>query len=104
MMDENESAMNSILSATQCRGPLNLPVWVPQGVIETLAEHIGVMLMKNARDQQGLKIAVPIQIPDLPDIAREALRKAVGATHIIVEGEPDPNLRSDTKILRGFIS
>jgi len=96
---EAEDAFDArdIFRATQCRGPLNLPVWIPHGVIEELAEHIGVTIMKNARDPQGLKIMAPVQIPDLPDIAREALRRAVGATQVVVDGEPDPG-----GTIRGF--
>lgn len=81
--------------------PVNLPVWVPHGTIVTLAEHIVVVIMSAARDPDGLRIRAPIQHREMPNIAREALRKACGATHIIESGEPDPSLDDGSVILRG---
>ena len=80
--------------------PLGLPVWVPKGAIARLAEQIAIAIRVHASDQNGLKILAPVNYPALPDIAREAMRQVCGASHVVEQGEPDPDLGPYAVIFR----
>lgn len=80
--------------------PLEMPFWVPKGTLESLAEQIAVAVIGGARDPNGLRIRAPLNMAALPDVAREAMRQATGATHVVVEGESDPDLGPNSKIIR----
>lgn len=94
--------MSDVLGIPPNKEPIDKPIWVPAGTLSEFAEYIGVCAIKNARDPNGLKIMVRPLLGDLPEIARECLRRALGATYLIEMGEPDPDLGPNTVILKGF--
>jgi hypothetical protein len=72
-----------ILEGTREFRPAGVSIYVPRGAVENLAEQIAISLMRQAMNAQGLKILAPLDFERLPEIAREAMRRATGATEIV---------------------